>query len=222
MQLNVILEAAKEQGVPHTYVHFFGDGRDTDSRSAAGYCQCGDLLSLMEKEECGGLATIVGRYHAMDRDKRHVDRDKTVMGGEGAAFGESTGAVDGIKANYENNANGEFLKPIIVNRNAGRIEVRPFRPADGVCYSQRSREFHSVCSCSYNQPTSAHAGHHHHVAIQHPVHVPRRVPAPGNDERARGVVVAGSLVRIVAFPLSLSTPLFFASAVPPLDEVSLC
>ncbi|KAF7371618.1 Phosphoglycerate mutase [Mycena venus] len=104
-QLYAILEAAQEQGVPHTYVHFFGDWRDTDPHSAGGYC--GDLLSLMGKEECESSRQLwdgITRWTAT-----------SVMGGE---------------ANYENDVDGEFLKPIIVNRDAGRTEVRPFRPDD--------------------------------------------------------------------------------------------
>ncbi|KAJ7850999.1 BPG-independent [Mycena leptocephala] len=121
--LYALLEAAKEQGVPETYVHFFGDGRDTAPRSAAGYCQ--DLLDFMKKEEYGALATVVGRYYAMDRDKRWERVKMAVdglVGGEGAALGEGKSVVDEIKANYEKDVTDEFLKPIIVNGDAGRIK----------------------------------------------------------------------------------------------------
>ncbi|KAF7368234.1 Phosphoglycerate-bisphosphoglycerate-independent [Mycena venus] len=121
--LYALLETAKEQGVPETYVHFFGDGRDTAPRSAAGYCQ--ELLDFMKKEEYGELATVVGRYYAMDRDKRW-ERVKIavdgLVGGEGAKLSEGKGAVDEIKANYEKDVTDEFLKPIIVNGDAGRIK----------------------------------------------------------------------------------------------------
>ena len=56
--LYALLETAKEQGVPHTYVHFIGDGRDTAPRPAARYCAA--LLDFV-KEEYGALATVVGR-----------------------------------------------------------------------------------------------------------------------------------------------------------------
>ena len=55
--LFALLETAKEVGVPHTYVHFFGDGRDTAPRSASKYAQ--QLLDFMKKENYGELATIV-------------------------------------------------------------------------------------------------------------------------------------------------------------------
>ncbi|ESK97725.1 phosphoglycerate -bisphosphoglycerate-independent [Moniliophthora roreri MCA 2997] len=128
--LFALLETAKEQGVPHTYVHFFGDGRDTAPRSSAKYCQ--DLLDFMKKEEYGELATVVGRYYAMDRDKRW-ERIKVavdgLVGGEGETIikAESTeergkAAVDAIKASYEKDVTDEFLKPIIVNGSEGRIK----------------------------------------------------------------------------------------------------
>ncbi|KAF7354776.1 Phosphoglycerate-bisphosphoglycerate-independent [Mycena sanguinolenta] len=121
--LYALLETAKEQGVPETYVHFFGDGRDTSPKSAAGYAQ--ELLDFMAKENYGTLATVVGRYYAMDRDKRW-ERVKIavdgLVGGEGASLGEGKSIIDEIKASYEKDVTDEFLKPIIVNGDAGRIK----------------------------------------------------------------------------------------------------
>ncbi|KAJ7079925.1 phosphoglycerate mutase [Mycena crocata] len=121
--LYALLEAAKAEGVPETYVHFFGDGRDTAPRSAAGYAA--DLIAFMEKEKYGALATVVGRYYAMDRDKRW-ERVKIavdgLVGGVGTSLTEGKGVVDEIKANYEKDVTDEFLKPIIVNGDAGRIK----------------------------------------------------------------------------------------------------
>jgi 2,3-bisphosphoglycerate-independent phosphoglycerate mutase len=122
--LYALLETAKEVGVPHTYVHFLGDGRDTAPRSAIGYVK--DLLGFIKKEEYGELATIIGRYYAMDRDKRW-ERVKIAV--EGLVKGEGEVADDPIKAiesNYEQNVTDEFLKPIIVNGDAGRIKGRFF------------------------------------------------------------------------------------------------
>ncbi|KAK0187274.1 cofactor-independent phosphoglycerate mutase [Armillaria mellea] len=140
--LFALLETAKEVGVPHTYVHFFGDGRDTAPRSAAGYCQ--ELLDFMKKEEYGELATIVGRYYAMDRDKRW-DRVKIAIDGLVGGVGETateTG-VAAIKANYEKDVTDEFLKPIIVNGDSGRI-----KDGDSLFFfnyrSDRMREISSV------------------------------------------------------------------------------
>ncbi|KAJ7615881.1 phosphoglycerate mutase [Roridomyces roridus] len=118
--LYALLEAAKEQGIPNVYVHFIGDGRDTAPRSAAGYCQ--DLLDFMAKEKYGTLATVVGRYYAMDRDKRWERVKIAIDGLVGGVGEEGTDAVAAIKKNYENDVTDEFLKPIIVNGDEGRIK----------------------------------------------------------------------------------------------------
>jgi 2,3-bisphosphoglycerate-independent phosphoglycerate mutase len=118
--LYALLETAKEQGVPHAYVHFFGDGRDTAPRSGAGYAK--DLLEFMKKEEYGELATVIGRYYAMDRDKRW---DRVKMAVEGLVQGKGEIGEDAVKAiqeNYDKDVTDEFLKPIIVNGEAGRIK----------------------------------------------------------------------------------------------------
>jgi 2,3-bisphosphoglycerate-independent phosphoglycerate mutase len=121
--LFALLETAKEQGVPETYVHFFGDGRDTAPESATEYAQ--QLVDFLKKEEYGTLATIIGRYYAMDRDKRweriKVAVDGLVQGvGEEALEGEDA-AVKTIKARYEKKETDEFLKPIILSKE-GRIK----------------------------------------------------------------------------------------------------
>ncbi|ORZ41746.1 metalloenzyme [Catenaria anguillulae PL171] len=68
--LYALLRAARLAGVPQTYIHFIGDGRDTSPKSAAGYLQ--QLFDYIhtKNQGYGKLATIIGRYMAMDRDKR--------------------------------------------------------------------------------------------------------------------------------------------------------
>ena len=117
--MKALLETAKEQEVPHTYIHFFGDGRDTAPRSAAGYAK--DLQEFLDKEKYGELATIVGRYYVMDRDKRW-ERIKIAV--DGLVRGEGEKAEDpvtAIEARYEKGETDEFLKPIIIS-DEGRIK----------------------------------------------------------------------------------------------------
>ncbi|KAH8829279.1 PGM protein [Flagelloscypha sp. PMI_526] len=119
--LFALLETAKEVGVPKTYVHFFGDGRDTAPRSSIIYAK--QLQEFLEKEQYGELADITGRYYAMDRDKRW-ERIKIAIDGLVKGEGESvqpTGALDAIQANYDKDVTDEFLKPIIINKE-GRIQ----------------------------------------------------------------------------------------------------
>ncbi|TFY61366.1 hypothetical protein EVJ58_g4542 [Rhodofomes roseus] len=101
--LYALLETAKEQGVPHVYIHFFGDGRDTAPRSAAGYAK--DLVAFIEKEKYGQIATVIA-----------VDG---LVKGEGEK-GEDV--VAAIEERYKKDETDEFLKPIIVNGDEGRIK----------------------------------------------------------------------------------------------------
>ncbi|KAF8955911.1 hypothetical protein BGZ46_002514 [Entomortierella lignicola] len=108
-----LLEAAKKAEVPEVYIHFFGDGRDTSPRSASGYMK--QLLEKIEEIKYGKLATITGRYYAMDRDKRW-ERIKIAVDGIVSGVGEkSDDPIQAIEDNYKNDVTDEFLKPIIIN-----------------------------------------------------------------------------------------------------------
>ncbi|KAH8553694.1 2,3-bisphosphoglycerate-independent phosphoglycerate mutase [Umbelopsis sp. PMI_123] len=114
-----LLESAKEAGVPETYIHFFGDGRDTSPKSATKYIK--QVLDEIKELNYGTLATIVGRYYAMDRDKRW---ERVQVAFEGLTEGKGEKADDAIKAveaRYEQGETDEFLKPIILS-DEGRIK----------------------------------------------------------------------------------------------------
>lgn len=118
--LYALLKIAKDMGVPHVYVHMYGDGRDTDPKSGAGYLQ--QLLDKMKEIGIGKMATVVGRYFIMDRDKRW---DRVEIGLKGLVSGdgeETDDPVAKIKERYEKGENDEFLKPIIVNGKEGRVQ----------------------------------------------------------------------------------------------------
>jgi 2,3-bisphosphoglycerate-independent phosphoglycerate mutase len=118
--LIALLKVAKLMEVPHVYIHFFGDGRDTDPKSSAGYLE--DLLKATKEVGIGEIATIVGRYYIMDRDKRW---DRVEIGLKGLVTGEgedSSDPVATIKERYEKGENDEFLKPIIVGGKERRIQ----------------------------------------------------------------------------------------------------
>ena len=118
--LYALLRVAKAVEVPKVYVHFFGDGRDTDPKSASGYMQ--QLLDEMKKIGIGQLATVVGRYYIMDRDKRW---DRVEIGMKGIVSGEgdeSSDPVATIQARYAQGETDEFLKPIIVGGNEARVQ----------------------------------------------------------------------------------------------------
>jgi 2,3-bisphosphoglycerate-independent phosphoglycerate mutase len=118
--LVALLKVAKEMRVPKVFVHFFGDGRDTDPKSGAGYMK--DLLAKMQEIGCGEIATVVGRYYIMDRDKRW---DRVEIGMKAIVLGEGEESDDPVKTiqeRYEKNETDEFLKPIIVGGKDRRIQ----------------------------------------------------------------------------------------------------
>lgn len=120
LHLIALLKVAHELKVPKVFIHFFGDGRDTDPKSAAGYMT--DLLKAAKEEGVGEIATIVGRYYIMDRDKRW---DRVEIGLKGIVSGEgeeSDDPVKTIKERYEKGENDEFLKPIIVGGKERRVQ----------------------------------------------------------------------------------------------------
>ncbi|KAG2207757.1 hypothetical protein INT47_011877 [Mucor saturninus] len=109
-----LLTAAKEAGVPESYVHFIGDGRDTAPKSAAKYM--GQLVEAIDKLQYGKIADINGRYYAMDRDKRW-ERIQIAFDGMTQAKGEiASDPVKAIEESYETGVTDEFLKPIIINK----------------------------------------------------------------------------------------------------------
>ena len=115
-----LLKVAKEVGVPKVYVHFFGDGRDTDPKSATGYLQ--QLLDKIKEIGIGQIGTVVGRYYIMDRDKRW---DRVEIGMKGIVSGEgeeSSDPVATIQARYSQGETDEFLKPIIVGGRDARVQ----------------------------------------------------------------------------------------------------
>jgi 2,3-bisphosphoglycerate-independent phosphoglycerate mutase len=118
--LYALLKAAKECGVPKVFIHFFGDGRDTDPKSGAAYME--ELLETIKEIGVGQIATVVGRYYAMDRDKRW-ERNEIAMKGMILGEGEqSDDPVKTVKERYEKGETDEFLKPIIVGGDEGRIK----------------------------------------------------------------------------------------------------
>ncbi|MCQ2145846.1 MAG: 2,3-bisphosphoglycerate-independent phosphoglycerate mutase [Bacteroidales bacterium] len=111
-----ILAEAKRQGIEDVFVHCYMDGRDTDPRSGLGFVT--ELESKMA-ESTGKVATVCGRFYAMDRDKRW-DRVKAAydMLVDGIGI-QATSATEAIKASYEAEVTDEFIKPTVITDAAG-------------------------------------------------------------------------------------------------------
>jgi 2,3-bisphosphoglycerate-independent phosphoglycerate mutase len=109
--LKGILDVAKENEVDNVYLHAFTDGRDCDPKSGTFFIN--DIQEYM-KESTGELASVTGRYYAMDRDNRW-ERVKEAYDGIVNGIGvKSTDVLATMNANYENGITDEFHKPIIV------------------------------------------------------------------------------------------------------------
>ena len=105
-----LIDAANDFGLKNTYIHGFTDGRDVDPKSGVGFVK---QLESHIKNTNTEIATISGRYYAMDRDKRW-ERVKLVYDALVHSAGEkSSNIVESIEANYANNITDEFIKPII-------------------------------------------------------------------------------------------------------------
>ena len=105
-----LCDISKEYGVENTYIHCFMDGRDTDPKSGKGFIE---QLEAHCAKSAGKIASIIGRYYAMDRDKRW-ERVKEaydlLVNGIGA---KATDMVQAMQQSYDEGITDEFIKPIV-------------------------------------------------------------------------------------------------------------
>lgn len=110
--LKAIISLLAKENLPAIYIHAFTDGRDTDPHGALGYMA--DLEAHLAKEKTGKVVSVVGRYYAMDRDKRweriRVAYD-LMVNGTGTHYEDAKTA---IQANYDAGITDEFIKPCII------------------------------------------------------------------------------------------------------------
>ena len=116
--LYALCDTAKAYGLDQVYIHCFMDGRDTDPQSGAGFIR--QLQDYTEKS-AGKIATIIGRYYAMDRDKRWErvkEAYNLLVYGEGR---KAKNMVEAIEESYAEGVTDEFIKPIVNELVDGRI-----------------------------------------------------------------------------------------------------
>lgn len=115
--LKGLLTAAQNYGLKKMYVHAFTDGRDVDPHSGKGFIE--DLENHLKKTG-GKLASIIGRYYAMDRDKRW-ERVKKAY--DLLCFGKGTASTDALKSianSYAKGVSDEFIEPIVMTTSDGK------------------------------------------------------------------------------------------------------
>jgi 2,3-bisphosphoglycerate-independent phosphoglycerate mutase len=107
-----LCQMAKDQGLEDVFIHAFTDGRDCDPKSGLGFIQ--ELEEKLESS-CGKIASLIGRYYAMDRDNRWERVHKAydlLVNGKGKKFNS---AADGIRASYINGVTDEFIEPLVIS-----------------------------------------------------------------------------------------------------------
>ena len=112
-----MIEMAKELGVKNIYVHCFLDGRDVPPSSGADFVA--DLQKELDRIGVGKIASVMGRYYAMDRDNRWDRVEKAyaaMVYGEGV---KNNDAVEAVKNSYAEDVTDEFVVPVVCSENAG-------------------------------------------------------------------------------------------------------
>ena len=125
-----LIRLAAEAGVTEIYVHAFLDGRDTPPQSALEYLA--ELEAECARIGAGRIATVSGRYYAMDRDNRWDRVEKAfraMVHGEGE---QAEGARQAVENSYAKEVTDEFVLPTVIT--AGNKPIGPVRPGDGMIF----------------------------------------------------------------------------------------
>ncbi|MBZ2185312.1 MAG: 2,3-bisphosphoglycerate-independent phosphoglycerate mutase [Bryobacter sp.] len=136
--LYALLEMARREGVSEVYVHCFMDGRDTPPQSGAGY------LAELEKNLSGAkIASVMGRYYAMDRDKRWERVEKAALAMTTGAGRRNSSAAAVMAESYAAGVTDEFVEPVTIVDEAGQ-PVGLIEPGDSCLFfnfrADRARE----------------------------------------------------------------------------------
>jgi len=139
--LAACLELARREGVARVFVHAFMDGRDTPPRSGLGHLA--GLEKRLRETGQGKVATVCGRYYAMDRDRRW---DRVALAWAALVHGEGHRAASGVaamEASYARDEGDEFVKPTVIVNGDGK-PVGPVRDGDAILFfnfrADRARE----------------------------------------------------------------------------------
>jgi 2,3-bisphosphoglycerate-independent phosphoglycerate mutase len=136
--LYALLKMARENGLERVFVHAFMDGRDTLPTNGAGYLQ--QLQQKMREYNCGKIATVNGRYYAMDRDRRWeriAKAYKAMVQGDGEG-GKYADPIQGVKEFYNRDVTDEFIVPFVCTDNQGQ-PLAAIRDEDAcICFNFRA------------------------------------------------------------------------------------
>jgi 2,3-bisphosphoglycerate-independent phosphoglycerate mutase len=141
--LYALLKMAKQNGLERVFVHAFMDGRDTLPTNGAGYLE--QLQQKMREYNCGKIATVNGRYYAMDRDRRweRIAKAYNAMVFADAEGGKQSDPVQGMKESYNKGVTDEFMIPFVCedpkNAGGGARATQTIRDDDScICFNFRA------------------------------------------------------------------------------------
>ena len=136
--LYALLKMAKQNGLERVFVHAFMDGRDTLPTNGAGYLE--QLQQKMREYNCGKIATVNGRYYAMDRDRRweRIAKAYSAMVFADAEGGKNSDPVQGMKDSYNKGVTDEFVIPFVCTDSRGQA-LATIRDEDScICFNFRA------------------------------------------------------------------------------------
>ena len=136
--LYALLKMAKQNGLERVFVHAFMDGRDTLPTNGAGYLE--QLQQKMREYNCGKIATVNGRYYAMDRDRRweRIAKAYNAMVSADAEGGKNADPVQGMKDSYNKGVTDEFVIPFVCTDSRGQA-LATIRDEDScLCFNFRA------------------------------------------------------------------------------------
>jgi 2,3-bisphosphoglycerate-independent phosphoglycerate mutase len=142
--LHALLKMAKQNGVERVFVHAFMDGRDTLPTNGAGYLEL--LQQKIREYGTGKIASVSGRYYAMDRDRRW---ERIAKAFNAMTFGDDEGGkyvdpVQGVKDSYNKNVTDEFIVPFVCVDNRGE-PLTTIRDEDScICFNFRADRVRQV------------------------------------------------------------------------------
>ncbi|HET6243177.1 MAG: 2,3-bisphosphoglycerate-independent phosphoglycerate mutase [Bacteroidetes bacterium] len=146
--LHKLCDMAKDHKIENVYIHAFTDGRDTDPKSGLNY------LSLLQKHlenSAGQIATVIGRYFAMDRDKRWervMIAYNAVVKGQGS---KTKDVLNAVRESYENGVSDEFIKPIL-NTDENGTPIGSVKQGDVViCFNFRTDRCREITMALHQQ-----------------------------------------------------------------------
>ncbi len=136
--LTALIEMAKKQGVQNVLIHMITDGRDTSPTNGVKYAA--QIEEACKKHGTGKIATVIGRYYIMDRDKRW---ERTFMGYDAIVNGVGELAPDAqtaIRTSYDNEVTDEFIKPVIIAGTQDETKACTMNDGDGVIFFNFRRD----------------------------------------------------------------------------------